>query len=481
MDSLLDTINALSGFVWGPYLLIPLLVGAGAYFLIGLKFMPIWYLGPALKQMWASRKHEGEEGELTPFQALMTSLAGTIGTGNIVGVATAIYLGGPGAVFWMWITAIVGMATKYCEATLAVKYREVAPDGSYVGGPMYYIRNGLGEKWAPLAIFFALAATVASFGIGNMTQANAITANVVSAFSMEPITMGSTVISPSYLIAGLLFVVAAAVLLGGVKRIGAVAGTLVPFMAIIYILVGLVVVIMHIDKVPAAFGIIFGHAFTPIGAVGGFTGSVVARTIQMGVARGLFSNEAGLGSAPIAHATTTETNPVKQGFLGMVDPFIDTLCICTITALVIVISGEWMATAPADISASEASAYLQGTLTARAFDTALPGVGQYIVAFGLTLFAFTTILGWSVYGERSARFLFGHGASTPYRVLFVLAIPIGAVVQLDLVWAFADLANGLMALPNLVGLLFLSPVVFKLTREYFDEEKKKKEAEKANQ
>lgn len=425
--------------------------------------------------MWQSRKHKGEEGELTPFQALMTSLAGTIGTGNIVGVATAIYLGGPGAVFWMWVTAIVGMATKYCEATLAVKYREVSPDGSYVGGPMYYIRNGLGEEWKPLAVFFAVAAMIASFGIGNMTQANSITTNLVAAFEIP--TVGP--FPASWVVGAVLFVFTTAILLGGVKRIGGVAEYVVPFMAILYVLVGLVVVILHIDKVPAALGLIFGHAFSPMGAAGGFSGAIVREAIQRGVSRGLFSNEAGLGSAPIAHATTTETNPVKQGHLGMIDPFLDTIVVCTVTAIVIVISGEWMATAPADLAPSEASAYLQGTLTMRSFDAVIPG-GKYLVSLALMLFAFTTILGWSVYGDRAARYLFGDGASMPFRVIFCLVVPLGAIAQLDFVWSISDLFNGLMALPNLIALLALSPVVFRLTKEFFEEEKKRKAAGKTD-
>lgn len=469
MDSFTSIIEAIGGFVWGPYMLIPLLLGVGAYLMIGLRGMPLFSLGHAFKHMWHGRKHgEGAEGELSPFNALMTSMAATVGTGNIVGVATAIYVGGPGAVFWMWVTAILGMATKYCEAVLAVKYRETTPDGSFVGGPMYYIRNGLGKNWTWLAILFAIFGSVACFGIGNMTQGNAIAANVVSLFGIEEISIGGSSISGTWIIAGLLFVLTGIVVIGGVKRIGSVAGKLVPIMALFYIIIGIIVVATHISQVPEIFKMIFSHAFAPIAAAGGFAGSILKETIQRGVSRGLFSNEAGLGSAPIAHATATTKNPVHQGFLGMLDPFLDTIVVCTVTAVVILISGEWMGVAPDGMAGDTARQYLQGTLTARAFETALPGFGQLSVTIGLVLFAFSTILGWSVYGERCIMYLFGHKASLPFRITFVCVVPLGAVAKLDLVWAMADLFNGLMAIPNLIALIFLSPIVFRMTRGYFD-------------
>ncbi|SBV91239.1 Sodium/alanine symporter AgcS [uncultured delta proteobacterium] len=472
MEAFANLVNTLVDFVWGPFLLIPLLLGVGVYLMLGLRFMPVRSLFHAFGHMWRGRRHGGDEGELSPFNALMTSMAATVGTGNIVGVATAIYIGGPGAVFWMWVTAVVGMATKYCEATLAVKYREVTPDGSYVGGPMYYIKNGLGKNWGWMAALFAIFGAVASFGIGNLTQCNAITANVLNATGLTDwrMELGGQVVPASWFVAALLFLVTGAVILGGVKRIGAVAGKLVPFMAIFYILFGIVVMIMYLDRVPHAFGLIFSHAFAPISAAGGFAGAILSETIKRGVSRGLFSNEAGLGSAPIAHATATTKNPVHQGFLGMLDPFLDTLVVCTVTALVILLSGEWMASAPAGMDPDAARQFLQGTLTARSFDTIIPGVGRFVVTVSLVLFAFSTVLGWSVYGERCAMYLFSHKASFPFRVIFVLAVPLGAVAKLDLVWALADLFNGLMALPNLVALALLSPVVFKLTKEYFDAE-----------
>jgi len=460
LDALGQWVDTLDGLVWGPYVLIPLLFIVGIVLTIGLRFMPWREMPHAFAVMWRGRRHTpGHEGELTPFRALMTSLAATIGTGNIVGVATAILLGGPGAVFWMWLTALFGMATKFCEATLAVKYREVTPDGQYVGGPMYYIKNGLGANWKWMATLFAIFGMVASFGIGNMTQANAVTANVVglckTAFDFD---------LPPEIVAFVLLALAGLVLIGGVKRIGAVAGTLVPVMALVYVFGGLMVLAMHLDKVPGAFALIFASAFNGHAAVGGFAGAAIAQAIRFGVARGLFSNEAGLGSAPIAHATATVKNPVKQGLLGMIDPFIDTIIVCSISALVILVSGQWMAEGIAEAGA--------GTLTARAFDTAMPGgFGSWLVTIGIVLFAFSTILGWCVYGERCVIYLFGHKAALPFRVIFTLVVPVGALAKLELVWNLADLFNGLMAIPNLIALLLLSPVVFKLAREYFSDPK----------
>ncbi|MDR3221726.1 MAG: sodium:alanine symporter family protein [Candidatus Accumulibacter sp.] len=443
----------IGGVVWGPFVLIPLLLGVGVVLMVGLRFMPLCQMGHAFVVMWRGRKrHPDHEGELTPFRALMTSLAATVGTGNIVGVATAILMGGPGAVFWMWVTALFGMATKFCEATLAVKYREVTPDGKFVGGPMYYIKNGLGPNWKWMATLFAIFGMVASFGIGNMTQANAVMSNVQHVFEIYGWSVDPLVI------AIVLLVVSGAVLIGGIKRIGSVAGTLVPVMAFFYVLGGLIILSMHLDKVPGAFAMIFESAFTGHAAVGGFAGSTLAMAIRFGVARGLFSNEAGLGSAPIAHAAAIVKNPVKQGLLGMLDPFLDTIVVCSITALVILVSGQWTAEG---ISGA-------GVLTSKAFDTALPGgLGTWLVTIGLVLFAFSTILGWCVYGERCVIYLFGHKAALPFRVIFTLVVPVGALAKLELVWNLADLFNGLMAIPNLIALLLLSPVVFKLSREFF--------------
>lgn len=459
-ESIIHTLNswleAASGFVWGPYVLIPLLLGAGVIMMIGLRFMPWRKMAPAFAVMWAGRKaKEGHEGELTPWHALMTSLAATVGTGNIVGVATAIMLGGPGAIFWMWMTALFGMATKFCEATLAVKYREVTPNGSYVGGPMYYIKNGLGPKWSWLATLFAIFGMVACFGIGNMAQANAITVNVVRQAGGD---------LPVWVVAISLSFLCGLVLIGGVKRIGLVAGTLVPVMAVIYVIGGLIILISNFDKVPGAFALIFANAFTGTAATGGFLGSTMAMAVRFGVARGLFSNEAGLGSAPIAHATAMVKNPVKQGLLGMLDPFLDTIVVCSISALVILVADQW--TAPGITKAGA------GILTAVSFDHALPGgFGSWLVTIGLVLFAFSTILGWGVYGERCVIYLFGHKAALPFRIFFTLVVPVGALSKLDLVWNLSDLFNGLMAIPNLIALLLLSPIVFKLAREFFADPK----------
>lgn len=465
MQELTVFVEKLGAIVWGPYVLMPLLLGTGIYLLFGMRCLQLRQLWPGLKRMYKSISHKGEEGEISPFEALMTGLAGTIGTGNIVGVATAIFIGGPGAVFWMWVTGFLGMAIKYSEATLAVRYREVSPDGSYVGGPMYYIKNGLGQKWMPMAVFFAIAGAVASFGIGNLTQGNAITSNLISALGAETISLGAVSLPGDWVIAITLFILASVVIVGGVKRIGRVAGLVVPFMAMIYILLGLYAIITHLNVIPSLFALIFTEAFGLGSAAGGLTGAAIKKTIQMGMARGMFSNEAGLGSSPIAHAATTQTNPVKQGFLGMVDPFLDTLLVCTITALLILISGEWEVVGPTATA---------GTLTARSFQSIFPHFGHHVVAFSLLFFAFTTIMAWSVYGDRCVRFLLGDKWSMPYRVLFCLVVPVGALTELDFAWAFADLANGLMALPNLIAVLLLSPVVFKLTKEFLEEEEKNK-------
>ncbi len=450
MEQFQALVDSIDSFVWGPYLLQPLLLGIGAFIMIGLGFMPIIRLGYAMRVFWNS-KSSGQDGELSPFQALMTSMAGTIGTGNIVGVASAILIGGPGAVFWMWITALFGMATKFAETVLAIKYREVTPEGNYVGGPMYYIKNGMGPKWKWLGTAFAIFGALACFGIGNMTQCNAIAHNLNSTFGV-----------PEVVTAVVLFILVGGVLLGGVQRIGAVAGIVVPVMAVTYIIFGIIVMIMHADKVPAAFALIFDHAFSPYAAGGGAAGIAISKTIQMGVARGLFSNEAGLGTAPIAHATAITNSPVRQGFLGMLDPFLDTIVVCSMTAIVILLSGQYGAegvNSPA-------------ILTAQSFAYALPGTwGKYVVSGALVFFAFTTVLGWAVYGERCAIYLFGDKILKPFRLLITCVVPLGALAELSLVWSIADLLNGLMAIPNLIAVVILSPVVFKLTKEYFAEVK----------
>jgi AGCS family alanine or glycine:cation symporter len=443
VETLSEFVSWLNGIVWGPVMLV-LILGTGLFLSVGLRFMPLRHLGYGFRQLWIGRKPEGE-GDITPFNALMTSLSATIGTGNIAGVGTAIAIGGPGAVFWMWCTALVGMATKYAEAVLAVNYREVDEEGRHVGGPMYYIKNGLGAHWKWLGTAFAVFGAIAGFGIGNMVQANSV-ADAMNA------NLGASKLVVGLVMAAVVF----AVLIGGIKRIAQVAGKLVPLMAVAYITGGLIVILANLTEVPAALGLIISEAFTPTAATGGFAGAGVMLAVQMGVARGIFSNEAGLGSAPIAHAAAETDDPVRQGTVAMLGTFIDTIIVCTITALVIVMTGMW--------SSGESGA----ALSSAAFGVGLPGFGQWVVTFGLVIFAFTTVMGWSVYGERCVEYLFGVKAIMPFRILWVLAIPLGATVKLGFVWLLADTLNALMAVPNLVALLLLSPVVFRLTRDYFD-------------
>ena len=444
MEALTNAVNAINGVVWGPLMLV-LILGTGLFLQIGLKLLPIRKLGHGFKLLWKGRvPPSGGKGEISPFNALMTSLAATIGTGNIAGVATAIFLGGPGALFWMWCTALVGMATKYAEAVCAVKYREVDELGNHVGGPMYYIKNGLSKKWLWLAPVFAGFGAIAGFGIGNTVQANSVADVLSSSYGI-----------PTWATGALLLVLVGAVILGGIKRIAQVAGKLVPFMAIAYLLAGLVVLTINAAEIPAAFGLIFTHAFTPVAATGGFAGAAVWAAIRFGVARGVFSNEAGLGSAPIAHAAAQTKGPINQGLVAMLGTFIDTLIICSITGLAIITSGIWV------------SGETGASLTSAAFEAAIPGVGSHVVTIALAVFAFTTMLGWSFYGEKCVEYLLGVKSILPFRVLWCLAVPLGATADLGFIWLLADTLNALMAVPNLIALILLSPVVFKLTREYF--------------
>lgn len=448
MDSIQKLIEGLNGIVWGPVMLV-LILGTGLFLMLGLKLMPLARLKYGFKMLWAGRKQQGA-GEISPFNALMTSLSATIGTGNIAGVATAIALGGPGALFWMWCTALVGMATKYAEAVLAVRYREVDENGNHVGGPMYYIKNGLGSKWTWLGTLFAIFGALAGFGIGNTVQANSVAQALLKNEDLliAPVVTGVV-----------MAVLAALVLIGGIRRIAEVAGKLVPIMAIAYLLGGGVILLLNMAEIPAAIAEIVKYAFTPTAATGGFAGAAVWAAIRFGVARGVFSNEAGLGSAPIAHAAAATDNPVRQGTVAMLGTFIDTLIVCSVTGLAIVVTGVW--------TSGETGA----ALSSSAFEMALPGYGGMIVSIGLAVFAFTTILGWSVYSERCVEYLFGIKAITPFRVLWIIMIPVGAMAQdqLNFVWLIADTLNALMAIPNLVALLMLSPVVFKLTKDYFAE------------
>jgi AGCS family alanine or glycine:cation symporter len=442
LDSITNLINRLNGIVWGTPMLI-LILGTGVYLMLGLKLMPLRRLFYGFQMLWQGRTGTGA-GDITPFNALMTSLSATIGTGNIAGVATAIFLGGPGALFWMWCTALVGMATKYAEAVCAVHYRETDEAGNHIGGPMYYIKNGLSHHWAWLATVFAIFGMIAGFGIGNTVQANSVAHVLNSSFNV-----------PFWVTGIVLAILVGLVIIGGIRWIAEVAGKLVPFMAIAYILGGLVVLANHIEHIPHAFNLIFTYAFTPVAASGGFAGAAVWAAIRYGVARGIFSNEAGLGSAPIAHASARTHNPVQQGVIAMLETFIDTIIVCSITGLVIIVSGAW--------TSGETGAKLSNL----AFEQSLPHFGNYVVTFGLMIFAFTTLLGWSVYGERCVQYLFGIRSVIWFRLFWVVVIPLGATAELDRVWLMADTLNALMAIPNLIALLLLSPVVFKLTQAYF--------------
>ncbi len=443
MEAITSAVSWLNGIVWGVPMLV-LIGGVGVFLTLGLKLLTIIRIPFGFSLLWKGRI-PGGEGEISPFNALMTSLSATIGTGNIAGVATAIFLGGPGAVFWMWMTALVGMATKYAEAVCAVKYREEDERGKHVGGPMYYIKNGLGDNWKWLASAFALFAGIAGFGIGNMVQANSIANALEANFGIPEIATGVVLV-----------VLVGAVLLGGIERISSVAGALVPFMAVAYICAALVVLVLNAAAIPAAFGLIFQHAFSPVAATGGFAGAAVWAAIRFGVARGVFSNEAGLGSAPIAHAAAQTKGPVSQGLVAMLGTFIDTIVVCSFTALAIIATGAW--------TSGETGA----ALTSKAFDLALPGAGGYIIAISLAVFAFTTILGWSYYCERSLQYLFGVKIIMPFRAVWSLAALVGATLKLSFVWLLADTLNALMAIPNLIALALLSPVVFKITKEFFD-------------
>ncbi|MBY5991723.1 alanine/glycine:cation symporter family protein [Ferrimonas balearica] len=442
MEMVNELVGTINGIVWGVPMLV-LILGVGLFLTAGLRLMPILKLPTGFRLLWQGRKDSGEKGDISAFNALMTSLSATIGTGNIAGVATAIALGGPGALFWMWCTALVGMATKYAEAVCAVKFREKAPNGEFVGGPMYYIKNGLSSKWTWLATAFALFGSIAGFGIGNGVQSNSVASALQDSFGIPVEATGIV-----------LMLLVGAVLMGGIKRIATVAGKLVPLMAFFYIGAGLIVLIMNAGAVPGAIALVVESAFTPVAAQGGFAGAAVWAAIRFGVARGVFSNEAGLGSAPIAHASAKTNNPVRQGLIAMLGTFIDTLIVCSVTGLAIVVTGEWT------------SGVSGAPLTSAAFGSAVPQ-GQVIVAIALAVFAFTTILGWSVYCERCVQYLLGDKAVKPFRLVFTLAVPVGAIASLDFVWLLADTLNAMMAIPNLIALVLLSPVVFKLTRDYF--------------
>ena len=437
-----DLLNQINSVVWGPYTL--WLIGlTGLYLMVGLRFMPLRRIGYAVRQTVASIRDGSGDGDVSAFASLMTALAATIGTGNVAGVAGAIGVGGPGAVFWMWLIALVGMATKYAESMLAVHHREVDELGEHVGGPMYVIRNGLGKGWGWLAVLFAVFGTLAGFGIGNGVQANAMAQVLNTSLGIPPLATGIVFAAITF-----------AVIIGGIERIGRVASTVVPFMAIVYVGGALTILLAHLSEIPAALVLIVKDAFTAQALAGGAIGVM----IQKGISRGIFSNEAGLGTAPIAQAAAKPGDPVLQGSVAMLGTFIDTIIVCTMTALVIVISGAWLpmegATAPQGVA-----------LTMAAFDWGLPG-GAWLVTFGTVFFTATTILGWGYYSERCLEFLVGVKGIKPFRLVWVAVVVLGSVASFDLIWTVADILNGLMALPNLIAVLLLSGTVFQLTRQY---------------
>lgn len=444
-----DLLQNISDFIWGPPLLI-LLVGTGVYLTLRLKLLQIFKLPLALKYVFGKDEEEndeGAEGDVSSFGALCTALSATIGTGNIVGVATAVKAGGPGALFWMWIAAFFGMATKYAEGVLAIKYREVDENGNMAGGPMYYIQNGLGLKWLA-KIFAVLGIGVAFFGIGTFGQVKSISDAASITFKV-----------PLILTAIIVTVLVALVTLGGIKRISRVSEKVVPFMAGIYILGAVLVLICNYSAIPGALSIIIRSAFNPQAALGGAAGITVQIALQRGVGRGVFSNEAGLGSAPIAAAAAKTKSPVRQGLISMTGTFFDTIVICTMTGLAIVLTGAY-------------SSPLEGAaLTTAAFEAGLPFavIGKYIVNIGLIFFAFTTILGWNYYGERCAEYLLGVKSILPYRIVFIALVAVGPFLSLDLIFIIADIVNGMMAFPNLIGLIGLRKVVIKETEDYFQQ------------
>ncbi|HFU4202915.1 TPA: alanine/glycine:cation symporter family protein [Streptococcus suis] len=444
---MLGLLQAINNFVWGPPLLI-LLVGTGVYFTLRLRVFQIGKLPTAFRLIFAS--DQSGQGDVSSFAALCTALAATVGTGNIVGVATAITTGGPGALFWMWVAAFFGMATKYAEGFLAIKYRTKDANGQVAGGPMHYITSGMGQKWKPLAIFFAVSGVlVALLGIGTFSQVNSITSSLESSFGLSP-----------QLVSLLLAVLVAVVIFGGIETISQVSTKVVPFMAILYIVATVCILAVHVDQILPALKLVFASAFTPAAAVGGFVGATVKEAIQRGIARGVFSNESGLGSAPIAAAAAKSDNPVEQGLISMTGTFIDTLIICSLTGLSILVTGQWttegLAGAP---------------LTQAAFASVFGNPGAIALTVSLVLFAFTTILGWSYYGERCIEFLFGTKSILPYRLVFVAMVGLGGFLKLDIIWILADIVNGLMALPNLIALLALSPVIVRETHRYFSKNK----------
>lgn len=469
MDGLLIKLGEI---LWGPAM-IGLLVGTGVYLTIRLGFVQFRWLCHAVKCVIGKYDRPEDAGDISHFRALATALSATIGTGNIAGVATAIAMGGPGAVFWMWVTALVGMATKYASCSLALHFRDIHEDGSASGGPMYFIKKGFspallvrftGEGFtrklgAVLAMAFAFFTIIASFGIGNMVQANSVVNGLAyilpSAWQQSEISLGVFQVNPFSLIIGLILAgLVGLVILGGIKRIAGVTARLVPFMCVIYVSGCMIVLALNFGKIPQCLAMIFRHAFSPYAAGGGIAGATVAQALRFGVARGVFSNESGLGSAPMAHAAAKTKEMAREGFVAMLGPFIDTILICSMTALVILVTD------------ARSSGLTSSSLTAKAFDIGLFGYGQYIVGFGLIFFAYSTTISWSYYGDRCAEYLFGRAAIKWYRYIYLVLIVVGAMGALRVVWNLADIFNALMAIPNLIGLIALAGLVAAQKRDY---------------
>lgn len=440
---MLEFLNAVDGFVWGPPLMI-LLMGTGILLTVRLGLLQVVKLPKALQLIFSAR-NKGE-GDVSSFQALCTALAATVGTGNIVGVATAIKLGGPGALFWMWLAAFFGMATKYAEGVLAVKYRTYDDNGNASGGPMYYIEQGLGKKFKPMAVLFSIFGVMtACLGSGTFPQVNAITSIVHVSFGIS-----------EYVVAAILTVLVGCVIIGGLQSIANVASKIVPFMAVVYVLATLSVLVYYAEQLPQAVALVIEGAFSGTAAAGGFAGAGVMLAMRSGIARGIYSNESGLGSAPIVAAAAKTKWPAEQGLVSMTGTFIDTIIICTMTGLTIIVSGVWNG----DLNGAP--------LTEAAFASAFPAIAKYILSGGLTLFAFTTIIGWNYYGERCVEYLFGVKAIMPYRIFYICLVGMGVFLKLDMIWILADIVNGLMAIPNLIALLGLSGVVVAETKLYFE-------------
>lgn len=457
LQTIMNINNAVNNFIWGVPAMI-CIIGVGLYLSIRTGFIQIRKFGYAMKATFGRmfRKREAADGALTPFQAVCTALAATVGTGNIAGVAGAIAIGGPGAVFWMWVSALLGMCTKFTEVTLAVHFREKNEQGDYVGGPMYYIKNGLGKKWIWLAYLFSIFGVLAVFGTGNATQVNTITAAINSALQNYNIVNDSNIGTSCLIIGIIMTILVGLILLGGIKRIGSVTEKLVPIMALLYIVLSVGVIVLKIDRIPAVFGMIFEGAFKPSAVTGGVVGSFFL-SMKKGVSRGIFSNEAGLGTGSIAHATADTKKPVKQGLFGIFEVFVDTIIICSMTALVILLSGI-------DVPYGSAAG---AELTISGFTTVYGNWVSIFTAISMVCFAFSTIIGWGLYGARCLEFIAGTKSIKPFMVLYSLVALLGATVDLGIIWNIAETFNGLMSIPNLIALFLLAPTAIKLTKDYF--------------